>query len=119
VARMFQAQCAWLISMVATRLEARTEWCDKIRVLSAIIEQFIAFYRDERPVITHFIAYYRSDQAELGTKVGNGVLECWGDVKSYGLLRESADCYAMFHEVTRKFAQNRPVNPRCYALLRV
>jgi hypothetical protein len=73
VARMFQAPCAWLISMVASRLEAKTEWCDKIRVLSAIIEQFIAFYRDGMPVITHFPAYYRSDQAELGTNIGK-----WG-----------------------------------------
>ena len=83
MARMFQAPCAWLISMVASRLEAKTEWCDKIRVLSAIIEQFIAFYRDGMPVITHFPAYYRSDQAELGTNIGkwsgvqNGVAECW------------------------------------------
>jgi len=74
---MFQAPCAWLISMVASRLEAKTEWCDKIRILSDIIEQFIAFYRDGMPVITHFPAYYRSDQAELGTKVRNGVLEFW------------------------------------------
>jgi hypothetical protein len=28
-------------------------------------------------------------------------------------------CYAKVHEVSRKFAQIRPVNPRCYALLRV
>src|SRR6266481_5675941 len=32
---------------------------------------------------------------------------------------KSADNYGKFHESSRKFAQIRPVNPRCYALLRV
>jgi len=36
-----------------------------------------------------------------------------------GLLRESSDCFTKVRESSRKFAQIRPVNPRCYALLRV
>jgi len=34
-------------------------------------------------------------------------------------LRVVTHCSAKVHEVSRKFTQIRPVNPRCYALLRV
>src|SRR6266446_4209113 len=34
-------------------------------------------------------------------------------------VREGSDCFTKVREVSRKFAQIRPVNPRCYALLRV
>ena len=32
---------------------------------------------------------------------------------------KSADCYGLLREVSRKFAQIRPVNPRLFGLLRV
>src|SRR5258708_1742330 len=37
----------------------------------------------------------------------------------WNYVGKSADNYGKFHESSRKFAQIRPVNPRCYALLRV
>ncbi len=45
----------------------------------------------------------------------------WEDAAGRGRIYagKSADCCAKVHESSRKFAQNRPVNPRCYALLRV
>ncbi len=36
-----------------------------------------------------------------------------------GKVRKSSDCFTKLRDVSRKFAQIRPVNPRCYALLRV
>jgi hypothetical protein len=58
-------------------------------------------------------------QAELGTNMGNAKGNGKGRETSVELCELIADFYAKFHESSRKFAQIRPVNPRCYALLRV
>jgi hypothetical protein len=52
-------------------------------------------------------------QAGLGTKAGTF------RKKLCEKLRIVTRKFAKFHESPRKFAQIRPVNPRCYALLRV
>src|SRR5258708_30916497 len=54
-------------------------------------------------------------QAELGT---HREMEYWS-AGARRKLRVVTHCFAKVHEVSRKFAQNRPVNPRCCALLRV
>ena len=60
-------------------------------------------------------------QAGLGTKVGNlkGNANGTEKPKMRKMLRVVTRKSAKIHESPRKFAQNRAVNPRCYALLRV
>jgi len=45
-------------------------------------------------------------------------MSLWATLTSTA-LRICSRCYAEIREGSRKFAQNRPVIPRCYALLRV
>ena len=58
-------------------------------------------------------------QAELGTRMGDGVLEYWSAGGRCKMLRVVTHCFAEVHESPRKFAQIRAVVTRCYALLRV
>ena len=65
------------------------------------------------PGISHLFPHRFCYQVGLGTQFWKG------RAIRDGLLRIVADSYALLRDVSRKFAQIRPVIPRCYALLRV
>ena len=116
---------------VPSSLQGGPKW-EKVgwraRILSAFIGSFHVLtdiIAQNRPVITRFLAYYRSEPFSDANwffkphEIGAPVDLSAGAKRGREKLRIVTHCYAKFHESARKFAQIRPVNPRCYALLRV
>src|SRR5882724_10262701 len=89
------------------------------RIFSHLFPPFRSISHLFPPFPTSFLFY---GQAERVGKWSVGLSERWGDRsgktrRAGGRIYagKSADCCAKVHESSRKFAQYRPVNPRCLA----